>query len=270
MNVFVKLEDLIIVVLVGVFVEEVKIVQYYIDWLFCFCMMWLVSFWFCLGEFVMIGLMIDGKLIYWVYFIVSFVWDEELEFFFIKVLDGLLMLQLQKIQLGDVVLMKKKLIGMLVNDVLVFGKWVYMFLIGIGIVLFVSLIWDFDIYEKFDQVILMYICWEVVELKYGQDFVEEMLNDLLIGEFVKDKLLYYMFVICEDFLCKGCIIDLIKFGKLFEDFGVLLFDLVIDWGMICGLMDMLCDIKVFLEEVGFIEGVNNKLVEFVVECVFVG
>lgn len=270
MNVLAKPEDLTTAAPAGVFVEEVKTVQHYTDRLFRFRMTRPASFRFRSGEFVMIGLMIDGKPIYRAYSIASPAWDEELEFFSIKVPDGPLTSHLQKIQPGDAVLMKKKPTGTLVNDALVPGKRVYMFSTGTGIAPFASLIRDPDTYEKFDQVILTHTCREVAELKYGEDLVQETLNDPLIGEFAKDKLVHYTSVTREDFPRKGRITDLIKSGKLFEDLGVPPLDLAIDRGMICGSMDMLRDTKALLEEAGLTEGANNKPAEFVVERAFVG
>lgn len=270
MNVLAKPEDLTTAAPAGVFVEEVKTVQHYTDRLFRFRMTRPASFRFRSGEFVMIGLMIDGKPIYRAYSIASPAWDEELEFFSIKVPDGPLTSHLQKIQPGDAVLMKKKPTGTLVNDALVPGKRVYMFSTGTGIAPFASLIRDPDTYEKFDQVILTHTCREVAELKYGEDLVQETLNDPLIGEFAKDKLVHYTSVTREDFPRKGRITDLIKSGKLFEDLGVPPLDPAIDRGMICGSMDMLRDTKALLEEAGLTEGANNKPAEFVVERAFVG
>ncbi|GAA0782946.1 ferredoxin--NADP reductase [Roseibium denhamense] len=270
MNVLAKPADLEAAAPSGAFVEEVKSVQHYTDRLFRFRMTRPASFRFRSGEFVMIGLMIDGKPLYRAYSIASPAWDEELEFFSIKVPDGPLTSHLQKIQPGDAVLMKKKPTGTLVNDALVPGKRVYMFSTGTGIAPFASLIRDPDTYEKFDQVILTQTCREVAELKYGEDLVQETLNDPLIGEYAKDKLVHYTSVTREDFPRTGRITDLIKSGKLFEDLGVPPLDPAVDRGMICGSMEMLRDTKALLEEAGLNEGANNKPAEFVVERAFVG
>ncbi len=270
MNVLAKPSDLEAAVPANVFVEEVKTVQHYTDRLFRFRMTRPASFRFRSGEFVMIGLMIDGKPLYRAYSIASPAWDEELEFFSIKVPDGPLTSHLQKIQPGDAILMKKKPTGTLVNDALIPGKRVYMFSTGTGIAPFASLIRDPDTYEKFDQVILTHTCREVAELKYGEELVQETINDPLIGEFAKDKLVHYTSVTREDFPRQGRITDLIESGKLFTDLGVPPLDPAIDRGMICGSMDMIKDTKALLEKAGLTEGANNKPAEFVVERAFVG
>lgn len=270
MNALAKPEDLQAIAPAGVFVEEVKSVQHYTDRLFKFRMTRPSSFRFRSGEFVMIGLMIDGKPLYRAYSIASPSWDEELEFFSIKVPDGPLTSHLQKIQPGDAVLMKKKPTGTLVHDALVPGKRVYMFSTGTGIAPFASLIRDPETYEKFDQVILTHTCREVAELKYGLDLVEETKNDPLIGEYAQEKLVHYTSVTREDYPFKGRITDLIESGKLFTDLGVPPLDPAVDRGMICGSMDMLRDTKALLEQAGLTEGANNKPAEFVVERAFVG
>lgn len=270
MNVLAKPADLEAAAPAGAFVQEVTSVQHYTDRLFKFRMTRPASFRFRSGEFVMIGLMIDGKPLYRAYSIASPAWDEELEFFSIKVPDGPLTSRLQTIQPGDAVLMKKKPTGTLVNDALLPGKRVYMFSTGTGIAPFASLIRDPDTYEKFDQVILTHTCREVAELKYGNDLVNATVNDPLIGEFAKDKLVHYTSVTREDFPRTGRITDLIENGKLFADLGIPPLDPAIDRGMICGSMDMIRDTKDLLERAGLNEGANNKPGEFVVERAFVG
>ncbi len=270
MNVLARPADLEAAVPAGVFVEEVTRVEHYTERLFRFRMTRPSTFRFRSGEFVMIGLMIDGKPLYRAYSIASPSWDEELEFFSIKVPDGPLTSHLQKIQPGDGILMKKKPTGTLVNDALIPGKRVYMFSTGTGIAPFASLIRDPETYEKFDQVILTHTCREVAELKYGEDLVEQTINDPLIGELAQNKLVHYTSVTREEFPRMGRITDLIQSGKLFTDLGVPPLDPAIDRGMICGSIDMLRDTKALLEQAGLNEGANNKPAEFVVERAFVG
>ena len=72
----------------GVFVETVTSVEHYTDRLFKFCITRPASFRFRSGEFVMIGLPNSEKPVYRAYSIASPSWDEEIEFFSIKVDDG--------------------------------------------------------------------------------------------------------------------------------------------------------------------------------------
>ena len=117
----------------NVFAERVVSVKHYTDRLFMFRITRPASFRFRSGEFVMIGLPNAERPVYRAYSVASPSWDEELEFFSIKVPDGPLTEHLQKIVPGDTVLMKKKPTGTLVNDALIPGKRLYMFSTGTGI-----------------------------------------------------------------------------------------------------------------------------------------
>ncbi|UDF29586.1 UNVERIFIED_ORG: ferredoxin--NADP reductase [Roseateles sp. XES5] len=253
----------------GVFAETVTSVQHYTDRLFRFRMTRPESFRFRSGEFAMIGLMVGEKPVYRAYSIASPAWDEELEFFSIKVPDGPLTSHLQQIKAGDTVLMRKKPTGTLVLDALTPGKRLYMFSTGTGIAPFASLIRDPETYEKYDEVILTHTCREVSELQYGFDLVEEIRNHEFLSEVVGNKLRHYATVTREDYPFQGRITDLIRNGKMFADLGVPHFDPAVDRGMICGSSAMLKETKVLLEQAGLTEGANNKPGEFVIERAFV-
>ncbi|SMC68156.1 ferredoxin--NADP reductase [Rhizobium sp. RU36D] len=254
----------------GVYAETVLSVTHYTDHLFRFRMTRPAGFRFRSGEFAMIGLMVEGKPIYRAYSIASPAWDEELEFFSIKVPNGPLTQHLQRIQPGDQVLMRKKPTGTLVLDALTPGKRLYMFSTGTGIAPFASLIRDPETYEKFEEVILTHTCREVAELKYGFDLIEEIRNDEMLSEIVGDKLKHYATVTREDYPFQGRITDLLENGKIFTDLGVPPLDPAVDRGMICGSAAMLKDTKAQLEKAGLTEGANNKPAEFVIERAFVG
>ncbi|TCP90672.1 ferredoxin--NADP+ reductase [Rhizobium sp. PP-CC-2G-626] len=270
MNAPAKTEDFAATVPAGVFAETVTSVTHYTDRLFRFRMTRPAGFRFRSGEFAMIGLMVDGKPVYRAYSIASPAWDEELEFFSIKVPDGPLTSHLQAIQPGDQVLMRKKPTGTLVLDALTPGKRLYMFSTGTGIAPFASLIREPETFEKFEEVILTHTTRDVAELKYGFDLIEEIRNHEFLAEVVGTKLRHYATATREDYPFRGRVTDLIRNGKLFTDLGVPAFDPEIDRGMICGSTEMLKDTKLLLEEAGLNEGSNNKPGEFVIERAFVG
>jgi len=269
MNAPAKTEEFVPAIPAGVFAETVTSVQHYTDRLFRFRMTRPESFRFRTGEFAMIGLMVGDKPVYRAYSIASPAWDEELEFFSIKVPDGPLTSHLQQIKVGDTVLMRKKPTGTLVLDALTPGKRLYMFSTGTGIAPFASLIRDPETYEKFDEVILTHTCREVSELQYGFDLVEEIRNHEFLAEVVGNKLRHYATVTREDYPFQGRITDLIKNGKMFSDLGVPHFDPAVDRGMICGSAAMLKETKALLEQAGLTEGANSKPGEFVIERAFV-
>ncbi|MCI4664434.1 MAG: ferredoxin--NADP reductase [Neomegalonema sp.] len=253
----------------NVFAETVTEVQHYTDRLFRFRMTRPASFRFRSGEFVMIGLPNAEKPVFRAYSIASPAWDEELEFYSIKVPNGPLTEHLQKIKEGDTIIMRKKPTGTLVNDALLPGKRLYMFSTGTGIAPFASLIRDPETYEKFDKVILTHTCREAGELTYGFELAKIAAEDPLVGEFAAGRLIHYATTTRETTPHMGRITDLIVSGKLFEDIGQPPLNPEEDRGMICGSMAMLKDVKELLEERGLVEGANNAPATFVVERAFV-
>ena len=252
----------------GVFAESVTSVEHITDRMFSFRIGRPASFRFRSGEFVMIGLPGKDKPIFRAYSIASPSWDDELEFFSIKVPDGPLTQHLQKIRIGDTILMRKKPTGTLVNDALLSGKRLWMFSTGTGIAPFASLIRDPETYEKFDEVILTHTCRKVAELRYGQDLIAAMRRDPLVGTFA-EQLRYYGSVTREAYPYRGRVTDLIMSEKLFVDLGLPPISPETDRAMICGSMDMLKDTVELLEQFGLEEGSNSRPATYTVERAFV-
>lgn len=252
-------------------VEKVLSVHHYTDRLFKFRITRPQSFRFRTGEFVMIGLLQDdGKPLLRAYSIASPNWDEELEFYSIKVPDGPLTSKLQGIKPGDDILLGKKPTGTLVLDALTPGKRLYMFSTGTGFAPFASLMRDPETYEKFEEVIITHTCREVGELAYSIEREHELINDPLIGEMAQGKLRLYTTCTREDHPNMGRITDLIESGKVFEDLGVPALDPATDRAMICGSMEMIKDTADLLEKAGLTEGSNAAPAEFVIEKAFAG
>ncbi|WP_188912706.1 ferredoxin--NADP reductase [Aureimonas endophytica] len=253
----------------GVYAETVTEVRHYTDRLFRFRMTRPEGFRFRSGEFVMIGLPNAEKPVYRAYSIASPSWDEELEFFSIKVPDGPLTEHLQKIQPGDTVLMRKKATGTLVADALLPGKRLYLFSTGTGIAPFASVARDPDIYEKFETVVITHTCRQLDELTYGRELVDTILADELMGEFAAGKLHLHSTATREGPDKGERITTLIETGKLFADLGLPPFDPETDRAMICGSMEMLKDTAAMMERFGLVEGSNSNPGTYVVERAFV-
>lgn len=254
----------------GVYAEKVLSVRHYTDRLFSFRISRPQSFRFRAGEFVMIGLPNAEKPVFRAYSVASPTWDEEVEFFSIKVPDGPLTSQLQKIAPGDTVLMRQKATGTLVLDALTPGKRLFMISTGTGIAPFASLIRDPETYEKFEQVILTHTCRERAELAYGVEVYEQAVNDPLLAEFTAGRLTLYSSTTRQETPRMGRITQLIENGKLYADLGIEPLDPSQDRVMICGSMAMLNDVKAIVEAKGFEEGSNSKPGDFVIERAFVG
>ena len=204
------------------------------------------------------------------YSIASPSWDEELEFYSIKVQDGPLTSRLQNIQVGDEVIVRPKPVGTLVLDALLPAKRMYFIATGTGIAPFASLMRDPDLYERYDEVIMCHTCREGAELKYGADLVASLADDPLIGEFVGDKLKYYPTTTREESPKMGRITTLLKDGTVAADLNLPPLNPETDRLMVCGSMGLNTDIKEICEAAGLTEGSNSAPAEFVVEKAFVG
>ncbi len=252
---------------VGITVTKVI---HWTDWLFSFRVARPKNFRFQSGEFVMIGLpRNNGKPLLRAYSIASPSWDDELEFYSIIIPNGPLTSQLQHISIGDNLILNPKATGTLLLDSLLPGKRLFMFASGTGIAPFTSLIRDPEIYEKFEQIILIHTCREVKDLNYGKNIVETIGKDSLIGEYA-DRVFYYPTVTRETFHTKGRITDLLKTGQVFQDLQLTPISSDTDRAMICGSLGLNKDIKAFLEASGLKEGAGNSPAEFVLEKAFVG
>jgi ferredoxin/flavodoxin---NADP+ reductase len=251
--------------------QTVTSVRHWTDRLFSFRVTRPASLRFRSGEFVMIGLLGDtGKPLLRAYSIASPSWDEELEFYSIKVPDGPLTSKLQHIQVGDEIILRPKPVGTLVHDALLPGSRIWFLATGTGLAPFASLMRDPETYEKYDQVIMMHTCREVAELDYGRQLVESLKDDPLIGEMVGDKLLYYPTTTRETSARMGRITDNLTSGKVFADLGLAPMDPEEDRAMVCGSLAFNHDVKAVLEKFGLREGANSEPLEYVVEKAFVG
>jgi ferredoxin--NADP+ reductase len=251
--------------------QTVTSVKHYTDRLFAFRVTRPRSLRFRSGEFVMIGLMGEnGKPLLRAYSIASPSWDEELEFYSIKVPDGPLTSRLQHVQPGDQIILRPKPVGTLVHDALLPGRRLWMFSTGTGFAPFASLLRDPETWEKYEQVIITHTCREVGELTYGREIVESLKDDELIGELVDGKLVYYPTTTREESPKMGRITTLIESGEVFRDIGIPPLDPAVDRAMVCGSLAFNLDIKALLEKAGLREGANSDPAEFVVEKAFVG
>ena len=203
------------------------------------------------GQFVMVGLMIDGKPLLRAYSIASANYDEFLEFFSIKVAHGALTSRLQHLKVGDEVLISRKPTGTLTLHDLRPGKHLYLLGTGTGLAPFLSIVKDPDAYERFDKVVLVHGVRQVDELAYRDVITEELPTNEYFGENVRDKLIYYPTVTREKFRNQGRLTDLIRSGRLFRGVGLPPLDPKVDRVMVCGSPAMLKDTTDLLDSMGF-------------------
>jgi ferredoxin--NADP+ reductase len=221
------------------------------------------------GHFTMIGLEIDNKPLLRAYSIASANYEDEMEFFSIKVQDGPLTQHLQNLKVGDEILVGTKPVGTLIADHLLPGKNLYLLSTGTGLAPFMSIIKDPEIYEQFDNVILTHGVRETSELAYKHFIEEELPNNEYFGDVVRQKLKYYPTVTREEFRNQGRLTDLVESGKLFSDLGLPEINLEHDRFMLCGSPSMLKDFCQILDDRGFEEARKGEQGHYVIERAFV-
>ena len=250
--------------------EKVLSVHHWNDTLFSFKTTRQQGLRFENGQFVMIGIEVDGRPLTRAYSVASPNYEEHLEFFSIKVPNGPLTSRLQHLKVGDDLLVSRKPTGTLVIHDLKPGKNLYLLGTGTGLAPYMSLIQDIEMYERFEKIILVHGVRTVNELAYA-DFIEnEVPNKEFFGEDVKNKLIYYPTVTREEFRNRGRLTNLITSGKLFTDIGLPPINPKEDRAMICGSAEMLKDTEEILDSLGFeVSPRIGQLGDYVIEHAFV-
>ena len=260
--------------------ETVLDVRHWTDAYFSFTITRDDGFRFDNGQFVMIGLDVeqaDGscKPLMRAYSIASANWEEQLEFFSIKVANGPLTSRLQHIVPGDTILIGRKPTGTLLISDLHPGRNLYLLGTGTGLAPWMAVVKDPETYERFEKVILCHGVRGAEDLAY-RDYIErELPNHALLGDVIREKLLYYPAVSREDFIYngrnqRGRITDLLESGQMQEALGLEPLDSSRDRAMICGSPQMLADLRAILDARGFIHSPRiGSPSEYVFERAFV-
>jgi ferredoxin--NADP+ reductase len=249
--------------------EVVLSVRHWTEQLFSFTATRSPSLRFSSGEFVMLGLEMNGRPLVRAYSLASPSYDEQLEFFSIKVADGPLTSRLQHLKEGDRILVGRKPTGTLVIDNLLPGRTLYLLSTGTGLAPFMSIVRDPATYERFAKIVLVHGCRQVGELAYGERITAELPNHELVGDMVREQLVYYPTVTREPFHNRGRITDLFASGQLSRDIGAPPIDAAHDRVMLCGSPQMLSDMRAVLDPLGFEEGSSSEPGTFVIEKAFV-
>lgn len=233
------------------------------------------------GQFVMIGLPVDGKPIMRAYSMASPHYSDELEFFSIKVADGALTSKLQKIEIGDEVIVTTRPTGTLVPGYLNAGKNLYLLSTGTGLAPFMSIIRDPFIYDDFEKVILVHCVRYASELAYQEEIINVLPQNEYFGDLLTQKLIYYPSVTRENNRESALeqsadikmhherITTLITSGKLSSDIGLPALNTDNDRFMLCGNNDMLQDTMALLDELGFSKATSRVKGDYVIEQAFI-
>jgi ferredoxin--NADP+ reductase len=222
----------------------------------------------------MIGLEVNDRPLLRAYSVASAHYDEELEFFSIKVPDGALTSKLQKIEVGDKVLVSTRPTGTLVPGQLIPGKRLYLLSTGTGLAPFLSVIQDPEIYEQYEHIILVHGTRWVSELTYQSLICDELPNNEFFGDLVTQKLIYYPTVTREEYTFNGesrtgRITDLLTSQTLTNNINMPAIDPEHDRFMLCGNNDMLQDLMTILNESGFSKANSRSQGHYVIEQAFI-
>ncbi|KPK40355.1 MAG: ferredoxin-NADP reductase [Gammaproteobacteria bacterium SG8_47] len=123
------------------------------------------------GEFVMLGLRPEGKLIPRAYSIVSTNADEQLEFLSIQVPDGPLTSRLARVSEGSPIWINTKTTGSLTLEHVLPGRNLYMLATGTGLAPFMSLIRAGEVFDAFERVILLHTVRNAHGLAYREELM---------------------------------------------------------------------------------------------------
>ncbi|MGL5447611.1 MAG: ferredoxin--NADP reductase [Rhabdaerophilum sp.] len=249
--------------------ETVTAVHHWTDTLFSFRTTRNSAFRFRNGQFVMVGLEQDNKPLLRAYSVASANYEEQLEFFSIKVASGPLTSRLQHIEPGQSILIGQKATGTLVLDHLLPGRSLYLIGTGTGLAPFLSIIRDPETYERYERVVLLHGVRQVAELAYSEQIQREFPDHELVGEQIRKQLLYYPTVTREPFRNRGRITTLTERGQLFRDLRLPEWQAEQDRIMICGSPALLSDMVQQIEARGFAEGNSARPGSYVIERAFV-
>lgn len=250
--------------------ERVVAIRHWNDRLFSFRTTRRADFRFESGQFVMLGLEIDGRPLLRAYSIASASYAEYLEFFSIKVENGPLTSRLKEIRSGDAVLLGQKPTGTLLIDNLKPGRNLFLVATGTGLAPFLSIVQEPAVYERFEKVIVAHGCRYRNELAYADFLAHELGENELIGDWAKERLLYYPAVTRDPMPGQPRLTDLLASSRLTADLFLPPPDPDADRFMLCGSTAMLHDMRTLLVERRFSEGSQAAAGEYVYEKAFVG
>jgi ferredoxin--NADP+ reductase len=181
------------------------------------------GFRFTAGQFARLGVRKPSGCIVWrAYSMVSAPHDEFLDFFSIVVPDGEFTSELSRLSVGDELLVEKQAFGFLTLDRFPDGRDLWLLATGTGIAPFLSILQDFEAWQRFERIVLVYSVRQQRELAYQQLIADLPRREYLEG--LGDKLTYVPVVTREQVpgALHGRITQLIETGELERAAGLAL------------------------------------------------
>ncbi len=197
----------------------------------------------------------SGTSIAWrAYSIVSASYDDFLEFYSIVVPDGEFTSELERLHEGDTIYVEKNSFGFLTTAAFPSGKDLWMLSSGTGLAPFISVLYDLDVWDTYDHLIVVHSVRTADELAY-RETIEGLRTHEYFGEFCRaqpDKLIYLPSATREEVpgALSSRITTLLANGELERQAGVTLAP-EHSRVMLCGNPDMVTDIRKLLTARGF-------------------
>ncbi|MCU1776547.1 ferredoxin--NADP reductase [Pseudomonas sp. 14P_5.3_Bac1] len=206
------------------------------------------GFRFTAGQFVRLGVnTADGSTVWRAYSILSSPFDEHLDFFSIVVPGGEFTSQLSRLRVGDTLMVERQATGFLTLNRFVDGRDLWLLGTGTGVAPFLSILQDFEVWEKFERIVLVYSAREAKELAY-QELIHALGEREYLAEYAH-KLVYIPTVTREQYpgALNGRITTLIENGELERSAGV---ELTPEHSrvLICGNPQMVDDTRQLLKQ----------------------
>jgi ferredoxin--NADP+ reductase len=233
-------------------IEKITDVRPWTDSLFSFRTTRDRGYRFVPGQFARLGVKSrDAEDIVWrAYSIASAAHDEHLEFFSVVVPNGAFTSRLSKLREGDEIFVERKSYGFLTTDRFEAGRDLWMLATGTGLAPFISILHDFETWEKYENLVLVQSVRTQPELAY-EDLIRGFEGSEYYGEYAH-KLRYVRIVTREPVpgTLRDRVTKLLASGVLEENVGVRL-DHDRSRIMLCGNPEMVEDSRKLLIEKGY-------------------
>ncbi|PIM96053.1 Ferredoxin--NADP reductase [Candidatus Hodgkinia cicadicola] len=243
-------------------------VKRYTDSSFSFTTKRLKTIKFKPGEYVTLGLIIRGELIFRDYYICNPTWANKLEFYSMVVPNDLFTSFLKMITTSSSIIIKKKPSGSLTIKTLKPGNRLFLLCTDIGIAAVNSIISEPNTYANFNEVIVVITCKYIRELEYLNDKLEQLRQEPRVKPYAKNKLRIYLSVTHEPYPYSGELTWLIKSGTLIADLRTYNFDKM-DRFMVCGSKQTTLDVVNLLRSLGYSEGSTRYPSDFIYEKILI-
>jgi ferredoxin--NADP+ reductase len=204
------------------------------------------------GQFARLGVRNDdtGEIVWRAYSIASAAHDEHLEFFSVVVPNGAFTSRLSRLKEGDALFVERKSFGFLTTDRFEAGRDLWMLATGTGLAPFLSILHDFETWERYDNLVLVQSVRTQAELAY-EELIQGFDKSEYYAEFAH-KLRYARIVTREPVpnTFRERVTKLLSNGVLEQNIGVRL-DHDRSRIMLCGNPEMVEDSRKLLIDRGF-------------------